>query len=142
MITVIQPERMLSLPGELAAIDRLVELVPGQVARGIRNVGGTHDIYDSHFPRKPVLPGVLMLGSVARLAGLLMTETAGGAWMLESAERVRFRSFVQPGDSVLIRVDLLQYNENSATLKAVAEVDGKKVFTAQSVTLSSQSGTQ
>ena len=56
---------------QLTGVDRVTELVPGVSARGVRGVGGTMDLLDDHFPDFPVLPGVLLMGSLAELAAIV-----------------------------------------------------------------------
>lgn len=75
--------------------DRIEELVPGDRAVAVRNIPNTLTFFDTHFPRHPILPGVLLLESMAALA----KAAAGGerAWRLESVRAVRFKHFVGPG---------------------------------------------
>ena len=70
-------------------LDRVLEIDPEKQARAIRNVPNTLAIFDSHFPRFPVLPGVLMLGSLAELSARLLEKKAGGRWRLAGADQVR-----------------------------------------------------
>jgi 3-hydroxyacyl-[acyl-carrier-protein] dehydratase len=120
---------------KLTTIDRIVELEPGKSAKGLRNVTNTLSILDSHFPRFPVLPGVLMLGSMGELAALLLEEQTGRPWRLAGAEQVRFRHFVQPGDQLELSVELKELSGEVAVLSASARVDGKPVVTARQIRL-------
>ena len=112
-------------------IDRVVSVEPGASATAIRNVPNTLAIFDSHFPRFPVLPGVLILGSLGALAGLLLAEETGRPWRLAAAERVGFRHFVQPGDQMELTVQLKDRSEAEATLSGEVKVDGKVVTRAR-----------
>jgi 3-hydroxyacyl-[acyl-carrier-protein] dehydratase len=126
--------------GPLVALDRVVGIEPGHRATGVRNVPHTLAIFDSHFPRRPVLPGVLVLGSMVELARALLAEpgatqataprTIGKAWHLTRADRIRYRHFIEPGDQMEIEVELTHLDERQATLKAVVKVDGKVVTSA------------
>ncbi|MEU8285481.1 hypothetical protein AB0C01_14180 [Micromonospora sp. NPDC048905] len=116
----------------LVGLDRIVTLEPSRAATAVRNVPSTLDIFDSHFPLFPVLPGVLILGSLAELAGLLMTETFDGTWQLAAAHNVRYRHFVRPGDRMELRVDLIELGACSARVL----VDGKRVTTVARLVLS------
>ncbi|MGW4125688.1 3-hydroxyacyl-ACP dehydratase FabZ family protein [Nocardia sp. NPDC004711] len=116
----------------LVGVDRIVDLVAGRTAAAVRNVPSTLSIFDSHFPRFPVLPGVLILGSLGELAGLLMSETSGGSWQLTAARTVRYRHFVQPGDRMHLHVDLLEPGVCSGRVL----VDGKRVTTVGRLELS------
>lgn len=117
--------------GGLLTIDRLVSLEPGQRAAGVRNVPSTLAIFDSHFPRFPVLPGVLILGSLGELAAALLRETSGGTWRLAGADAVRYRHFVQPGDELELVVELKDTGESTAVCSATARVDGRPVTTVR-----------
>ena len=75
--------------GRWTTVDRVISLDPGKGARGIRNVPNTLSILDSHFPRFPVLPGVMILGSMAELAATLLKEHTGRSWRLSGAEQFR-----------------------------------------------------
>ncbi len=112
-------------------LDRIVELEPGQRARAIRNVPNTLAIFDSHFPRFPVLPGVLILGSLGSLATALLEADAAARWRLAGAGQVGFRHFVQPGDQMELTVALKERSEESALLSGEVKVDGKLVTRAR-----------
>ena len=104
-------------------------------ATGARNVTNTLGFLDSHFPRFPVMPGVLILGSLGRLAGALLAEQPGGAWTLRSASRVGFRHFVRPGDRLELTVELVGLQGGRATLKGDATVGGTLVVRARQLTM-------
>jgi 3-hydroxyacyl-[acyl-carrier-protein] dehydratase len=112
-------------------LDRIVEVESGKRASGFRNITNTLSILDSHFPRMPVLPGVLMLGSMGELASHLLRDHTGKAWKLAGADQVRFRHFVQPGDQLEVEVELKDVADTSATLTATARVEGKVMVTAR-----------
>ncbi len=114
-----------------STVDRVISLEPGKGATGLRNIPNTLSILDSHFPRFPVLPGVLILGSLGELAALLLREQTGRAWRLAGAEQVRYRHFVQPGDQMQLTVDVKDVSDDAATLTGSASVDGKVMATAR-----------
>lgn len=111
-------------------IDRVTSLGGGK-ASGYRNVTNTIAIFDSHFPRFPVLPGVLILGSMGELAARLLAEETGRRWRLAGAGQIGFRHFVQPGDQMEVAVELKERGEDEAVLSAEAKVDGKLVTRAR-----------
>jgi 3-hydroxyacyl-[acyl-carrier-protein] dehydratase len=116
-------------------LDRIVSIDPEKGARALRNVTNTVAIFDTHFPRFPVLPGVLMLGSLGELAGVLLQQRTGRRWRLARAEQVRFRHFVQPGDQMALSVDLKEFSDTSATFSATVKVDDKPVSTARKIVM-------
>jgi 3-hydroxyacyl-[acyl-carrier-protein] dehydratase len=121
--------------GRWTTLDRIVEVQPGQSAVALRNVPNTLAILDSHFPRFPVMPGVLILGSLGELAAELLRQTAGGHWRLAGAERVAFRKFVGPGDSMELSVTLKSHDAGEALLAGEVKVDGNAVTRARKLRL-------
>lgn len=120
----------------LVILDRILEIEPGVRGTAIRNVPNTLVIFDSHFPRFPVLPGVLILGSMGLLAAAVLVEEGTGTWRLAGASRARFRHFVQPGDQVHFTVEVIDVTGAEATLKSTAKVDGKAVTTVGGLRMS------
>lgn len=121
--------------GRLTGVDRVVRLEPGKGATAIRNVPNTLDVFDTHFPRFPVLPGVLILGSLGSLAVLFLDSETGSEWRMAGAERVRYRHFVQPGDRMEMTVELLERAASAATMEGVVRVDGRRVTTVGKIRL-------
>jgi 3-hydroxyacyl-[acyl-carrier-protein] dehydratase len=124
----------------LIALDRVLSVEPGSRATGLRNVPHTLSIFDSHFPRRPVLPGVLVLGSMGELARLLLAEQTGHAWRLARAERVRYRHFIEPGDQMEIEVEMEKLDEQQAVLRAIVKVDGRIVTSARALVMARAAG--
>jgi 3-hydroxyacyl-[acyl-carrier-protein] dehydratase len=112
-------------------LDRLVSVEPGRSAVALRNVTNTLAIFDTHFPRFPVLPGVLILGSLGELAAVLLREQTGRRWRLAAAEQIKYRHFVQPGDQVELTVAVIDLSDDDAVLKGDARVAGRVVTQAR-----------
>jgi 3-hydroxyacyl-[acyl-carrier-protein] dehydratase len=115
--------------GQLISLDRIIAVEPGRRAEAVCNVPSTLAIFDSHFPRFPVLPGVVILGSLAKLAVLLLRESTQREWRLAEAQTVRFRRYVQPGDVMELVVELTGHDAEQAVCTARVCVDGKRVTT-------------
>jgi 3-hydroxyacyl-[acyl-carrier-protein] dehydratase len=91
---------------ELDAVDVVVD-ISARRGVGLRNVPATLEVFDTHFPRFPVLPGVLVLGSLVELARrVCLAGDPDGHWRLLRARRVQYRHFVRPGDQLELTVDL------------------------------------
>jgi 3-hydroxyacyl-[acyl-carrier-protein] dehydratase len=116
--------------GVWTTLDRVVS-VSDDEAEAIRNVPNTLAIFDSHFPRFHVLPGVLILGSLGTLCAELLEARTGRPWRLGGADRVAFRHFVSPGDQLVLTVKLKDLGEEEATLSGEAAVEGKVVTRAR-----------
>ena len=74
----------------LITLDRIVSIEPGKGAKALRNVPTTLAIFDTHFPRKPVLPGVLIIGSIGELAAALLRSFKQVAVDRSGMQRRRF----------------------------------------------------
>lgn len=90
-------------------IDRVRELTPGVSAVGIKNVSINESFFQGHFPRQPVMPGVLIVEAMAQTAAVLVVETldgsvAGKLVYFMSIDSCRFRRPVVPGDQLEIKV--------------------------------------
>lgn len=116
--------------GRWTTIDKMVSVGDGE-AVGLRNVPNTLQIFETHFPRFNVLPGILILGSLGTLAVELLEKDTGKRWKLVGADRVAFRHFVQPGDQIELTVKLKDVSEEEATLTGEVTVDGNVVTRAR-----------
>jgi len=116
-------------------IDRIVELVPRKSATGLKNVTFNEPHFAGHFPGAPVMPGVLIIESMAQTAALLVVatlgpESEGKLVYFMSIDGARFRKPVVPGDSMLVTVDCLRNRRNVWKFACTAKVDGKLVAEA------------
>ncbi|MEU6766173.1 hydroxymyristoyl-ACP dehydratase [Streptomyces sp. NPDC046853] len=118
-----------------AAFDRLVRLRPGEEATAVRNIPNTLDVFATHFPRKPVLPGVLLLETMAALAAEVCQGPPPAAWRLSGVRGAGFRHFIGPGDQVVIHVRVTGHRERSVDFSASARVDDRTVATARTLTM-------
>ena len=114
-------------------MDRVTLLELGKRAEGVRNVPNTLSILDSHFPRFPVLPGVLILGSLAELAARLLREQTGRSWRMADAKQVRYRHFIRPGDEMELAVEIKSFSDQQVLLTGVVRVEGKVMTQARQI---------
>ena len=94
-------------------IDKMRDVHLGQGAVGIKNVSINEEIFQGHFPNKPVFPGVLIIEAMAQTASALVVETLGLAGQnplvyFMSLEATKFRKLVEPGDQLELHVDLIR----------------------------------
>jgi 3-hydroxyacyl-[acyl-carrier-protein] dehydratase len=116
-------------------IDRIVDLVRGRSAIGIKNVSVNEAFFQGHFPHHPVMPGVLIIESMAQTSAVLVVETlgadaAGKVVYFMSIEGAKFRRPVVPGDQLRISVTKDRHRGNVWKFHAVARVDGISVAEA------------
>jgi len=115
-------------------IDRVEKLVPGEMAVARRNVTINEAVFNGHFPDNPVLPGALIVESLAQtgaVALLSQPEFKGKTAYFGGIKSAEFRKVVHPGDSIRLEVHLEKVRRNIGVGKGVATVDGKKACTAE-----------
>ena len=110
-------------------IDRVVDLVPDRSAVGIKNVSINENYFQGHFPRQPVMPGVLVIECMAQTAAVLVVETLEGAAAgklvyFMAIEDCRFRKPVVPGDRLHIHVTKTRRRGAVWKFSGEARVDG------------------
>lgn len=115
-------------------IDRVEELEPGQRAVATRNVTINENVFNGHFPQNPVLPGALIIESLAQtgaVALLSQPEFKGKTAYFGGIKSAQFRKVVRPGDVMKLEVTLDKVKRNIGSGKGIAWVDGKKACTAE-----------
>ncbi len=111
-------------------VDRIVELEPDRVV-GIKNVTVNEPFFQGHFPEFPVMPGVLIVESMAQVAGVLVLkqipDRANKLVLLAGIDNAKFRRPVLPGDQLRIEMKVLKKKSSVAKMLGVATVDGAVV---------------
>ena len=93
-------------------VDRITELEPGKRVRALKNVTVNEHFFEGHFPRRPVMPGVLMLEALAQAAALLAFETLNiqpddkTIYYFAAIDGARFKRPVEPGDQLILEVEV------------------------------------
>lgn len=111
-------------------IDKVEELIPGEHVTAIKNVTINEEFFQGHFPGEPVMPGVLIVESLAQAGSiplLKMDDFKGQTAYLGGLNNVKFRQKVVPGDQLVLKVDIVKLRKFAGIGKGVAFVDGKKV---------------
>ena len=115
-------------------IDRVVEFVGSDALVAIKNVSINEPYFQGHFPGNPVMPGVLQLEAMAQAAGILMLRRGsaeGKATLFMSADKVKFRKPVRPGDQLILNAKLTKTRgEKLAAAEVTCTVDGQVVSSA------------
>ena len=116
-------------------IDRITAWEVGHFAEALKNVALSEDFFDDHFPRRPIMPGVLMIEGMAQLAGLLLEESLrdkhgdNAKALMTVLERTKFREPVRPGDTLVYRTEVMSLNKNGGKASAQASCNGRIVVT-------------
>jgi 3-hydroxyacyl-[acyl-carrier-protein] dehydratase len=117
-------------------VDRVVDIVPGESCTGIKNVTINEGFFQGHFPRRPVMPGVMIVESMAQTAAILVVKTLGedakGKLVyFMTVDNARFRRPVVPGDSMRVHVKRLQQRRNVWKFSGKVMVDDVLVAEAE-----------
>src|SRR5208282_3309033 len=113
-------------------IDKVVEVVLGESAVGIKNVSVNEPFFAGHFPNHPVMPGVLIIECMAQTSAVLVVKTlgsdaAGKVVYFMSIDGAKFRRPVTPGDQMRVEVTRKQRRGPVWKFQGVAKVDGAVV---------------
>ena len=110
-------------------VDRIVALEPDKRIAGLKNVTVNEPFFQGHFPGDPVMPGVLIIESMAQVAGVLiyrdLAEKEKKLIYFTGIENAKFRRPVTPGDQLLVEMELLVRRNNFGKMSGRATVDGK-----------------
>ena len=117
-------------------VDRVDELKPGEIIRGVKNVTLSEDVLQDHIPSHPIFPGTLLLEALAQLGGCLVEATFNTRdddvrrAILAQVDRAKFQDVVRPGDQLTIVCRLVSALEGAAQVKGEACVGEREVARA------------
>jgi 3-hydroxyacyl-[acyl-carrier-protein] dehydratase len=125
-------------------IDRILEIEPGKKAIALKNVSIDEPQFLGHFPREPMMPGVLILEALAQTGGLafhsLDEKEEEGIPVLARVEEFRLKRKVIPGDQMILEAEVLHIFSNLAKVKVLARV-GEEVVAEGTLVLAKGSTT-
>ena len=114
-------------------VDRVTR-IEGNRITAVKQVTMGEAYFQGHFPGHPIMPGVLQLEAIAQVAGILMmrqAENAGKLAYFMSAESVKWRKPVRPGDTLVIDIEMTKSRGKIGKAKGVCMVDGDPVSEAE-----------
>jgi UDP-3-O-[3-hydroxymyristoyl] N-acetylglucosamine deacetylase/3-hydroxyacyl-[acyl-carrier-protein] dehydratase len=114
-------------------VDRITRIEGNQIT-GLKNVTVNEPFFQGHFPGHPIMPGVLQLEAMAQVVGILMLRQADNFGKLAyfmSAESVKWRKPVRPGDTLIIDAELTKSRGRIGKAKGVCSVNGEVVSEAE-----------
>lgn len=118
-------------------VDRVLECIPGQSIRALKNVTYNEPFFPGHFVYRPVMPGVMIIEALAQTAGILAFKTAGVVpdestrFFFVGIDKARFRKPVEPGDQLILTAKLVRSFKGIWKFSTVARVDDAEVASAE-----------
>lgn len=115
-------------------IDRVTELVPGERITAIKNLSLAEEYLADHFPGFPVMPGVLMLEAMTQTGAWLVRASedfAHSTVLLKEARNVKYASFVEPSETLVVTATILDQDERHTKIKAEGTVAGRPTVSAR-----------
>lgn len=109
-------------------IDEVEQYVPGESCVAYKNVNEDEYYFKGHFPGNPIMPGVLIVESLAQtgaVAILSMEENKGKNALFGGIDKLRFKKQVVPGDKLKLEVKIIKRKGPIGIGEAIATVDGK-----------------
>jgi 3-hydroxyacyl-[acyl-carrier-protein] dehydratase len=112
-------------------LDRITELQPGRSGVGIKNVTVSEPHFAGHFPHSSIMPGVLLIESMAQLAGVVMASAeevaATGKTYLAAVHRMSFRVPARPGDQLILSAVAGTRRGHLVDFQVAARVSGRPI---------------
>ncbi|KAF1055795.1 MAG: 3-hydroxyacyl-[acyl-carrier-protein] dehydratase FabZ [Burkholderia gladioli] len=119
-------------------VDRVLELIPHESIKALKNVTINEPFFQGHFPQRPVMPGVLIIEALAQAAALLTfseesstVDPSNSLYYFVGIDGARFKRVVEPGDQLILNVKFQRYIRGIWKFSATAEVDGKVAAEAE-----------
>ncbi len=117
-------------------LDRITQLQPGVKIAAVKRLRPDEDYLQDHFPRFPVMPGVLMLEAMYQASAWLVRQSEGFAHsvvILKEARNIKYADFVTPGKELVVTAEILKQDKTTTTLKTQGTIDGNIAVTGRLV---------
>lgn len=115
-------------------VDKVIDIEEGKRITGFKNVTINEPFFQGHFPDYPVMPGVLILESLAQIGAIAvlgMEENKGKIGFLAGVDKCRFKRQVKPGDQLKLEVEITRMKGPIGKGKALATVEGETACEAE-----------
>ncbi|HIS29117.1 MAG TPA: 3-hydroxyacyl-ACP dehydratase FabZ [Candidatus Avamphibacillus intestinigallinarum] len=115
-------------------VDKVLEVEEGKRVVGVKNVTINEPFFQGHFPEYPVMPGVLIVESLAQVGAIAMLqkeENKGKLGFLAGVDKCRFKRQVKPGDELKLEVEITRLKGAIGKGKGRATVDGEVACEAE-----------
>ena len=111
-------------------VDRILQIEKMERVVGVKNVTINEPYFQGHFPDNPIMPGVMIIESMAQIGGFIFDLEKERGYVT-GIDKAKFKKEVIPGDTLVIEVKLIQKFSNLGKVKALATVDEDEVAVAE-----------
>ena len=118
-------------------IDKIIEWRIGESAKAVKNISLSEDFFDDHFPRKPIMPGVLILEGMAQLGGIILEETVKEKLGIEKKaimtiiDKTKFRDIARPGDTLVYSATVQSFNDAAGKVQVDAHRKDRRIVSTK-----------
>ena len=115
-------------------VDEISDYVPGEYAKGLKYVSKDEYYFKGHFPGNPIMPGVIILETLAQVGAIMMLtleKFKGKIVLFAGIDKVRFKKIVRPGDVLEIEAKILNVRLNIGKGEGKATLNGEVVCVAE-----------
>ena len=116
-------------------VDRILDFEPKEWIRGLKNISFNEEVFQGHFPKRPIFPGVLIVEAMAQTGGCLMMQDFEDrdkkVIYFMGIEGVKFRKPVLPGDQLVMEIKVISLKGRVCKMRGEAFVEGVKVAEAE-----------
>ncbi len=116
-------------------VDRILDFEPNEWIRGLKNITFNEEVFQGHFPKRPIFPGVLQVEAMAQTGGCLMMRDIPDrdkkVIYFMGIDAVKFRKPVFPGDQLVMEVKMVSRKGRVCKMRGEAFVEGVKVAEAE-----------
>ena len=128
MLNNIEIQKILPHRYPFLLVDKITEMEEGKRAVGIKNVTVNEPFFQGHFPGNPIMPGVLIVESLAQVGAVMllsMPENKGKLGVFTGISSMKFRRQVVPGDTLVLEAELIMYRHGMGKANVKATVEGQ-----------------
>lgn len=136
-LDILQIQQLLPHRYPFLLVDKVTECEPGVRLVGIKNVTFNEPFFQGHFPKQPIMPGVLIMEALAQATALLTSQSdqnigdKSATYFLAGIDNARFKRQVVPGDQLRLEVTYQKHKRHLWSFDCRAEVDGELAASAQ-----------
>ncbi len=116
-------------------VDRILDFEPKLWIRGLKNISINEEVFQGHFPKRPIFPGVLIVEAMAQTGGCLMMRDIEDrdkkVIYFMGIDGVKFRKPVLPGDQLVMEIKMISSKGRICKMRGEAFVEGIKVAEAE-----------